>query len=77
MTERMPRGRERQVTDDELLRVIGELMEKGDRPVVTTPAVADETGLSQFYVRQRCESLAKNGEIERCKTGGVWIYWLD
>ena len=74
MTERTPRSR---IGDRELVDVIERVIDTGDCPVATAPVVADETGLSEFYIRDRLAGLADSGEIERCKTGGVWIYWLD
>jgi len=74
MTEYMPtRGPAPKVSDDEILDII----RQGNRPFATAPEVASEAGISENRTRQRLAKLAAENSLERFRTGGAWIYWLD
>jgi len=74
MTKYMPtRGPAPKVTDEEMLDII----RRADRPFATAPKVASKAGISENRTRQRLAALATENKVERFRTGGAWIYWLD
>lgn len=67
----MPGGREREVSDDEILQVFHEASE----PVLTTMEVADKIGFAQRGTFERLTKLVEEDSLRRKDAGSNAVWW--
>jgi len=68
----MPRGRNQEVSDADLLRA----GRNAFGPSFTAREVAERTDISREYVRQRLKHLVEDGTLNRKRPGTDNIYWI-
>lgn len=68
----MPRGRNREVSDAELLKAGRD----APGPAFTAREVAERTDISREYVRQRLKQLVEDDTLNRKRPGTDNIYWI-
>lgn len=67
----MPGGREREVSDDEILRIFHETSD----PVLTTMEVAEKIGFEQRGTFERLRNLVEQGKLQRKDAGSNVVWW--
>lgn len=64
-------GRNRRVSDEELLEVLNE----AETPVLSASMIAEEVALSRDQTYRRLRGLREEGRVERLKVGGRAVVW--
>lgn len=68
----------RNVTDEELLDAVAELLDERAEPAVGTKDIADRVGMTRRGTSNRLSTLVDAGELHHARIGNdsVSIYWL-
>jgi len=73
MTDKMPRGRNAEVTADDVIDAAKEI----DAPAFGVRDIAEQLPVGQESIRGKLGDLADEGVLVKRKIGNANVYWFD